>query len=227
MLPYVVPHTIPLCRQLTAPNLRTSRRAAAGGRSHSQEHYNRQKAVARGGQGYPRILGQRSASTHPLSPGCVMPGDHHAGHVPSTRYDRYWQHSIPENIILKRKKQYSQHRSAGPSVTTRWPHNLWLPAKNCSNTQVTGQEWLASRFLVFDRTCHVWSCCHLPLSGPPPGLTTRRRSTYRPRWCWSMPDTQTTGQTETQVRGAVVIIRDRWRSVCCSAVWWGHGPAAA
>ena len=148
----LVSNTISLCRQLTAPNLRTSRRAAAGGRSHSQEHYNRQKAVARGGQGYPRILGQRSASTHPLSPG-------HAGHVPSTRYDRYWQHSIPENIILKRKKQYSQHRSAGPSVTTRRPNNLWLPAKNCSNTQVTGQEWLTSRqnsyFLIFDTSCHV------------------------------------------------------------------------
>ena len=36
------------------------------------KYYLRQ-AVSRGGRGYPRILGRRSVSPHPLSPGGVVP----------------------------------------------------------------------------------------------------------------------------------------------------------
>ena len=50
-------------RRLTAPNLRTGRRA--GSRSHSQQHgVSRQRDSSINGQGYPNIHGKRSSSTH-------------------------------------------------------------------------------------------------------------------------------------------------------------------
>ena len=52
-----------------APRLKTAKRASSG-RSQSLDQ---SKAIRRGGRGYPRIVGRRSVSPHPLSPDGVVP----------------------------------------------------------------------------------------------------------------------------------------------------------
>ena len=54
-----------------APRLKTAKRASSG-RSQSLDQ-SKNKSVRRGGRGYPRIVGRRSVSPHPLSPDGVVP----------------------------------------------------------------------------------------------------------------------------------------------------------
>ena len=111
-------------RRLAAPNLRTSRRA--GSRSHSQDHCIRQRDGSRGGQGYPHIHGQRSASTHPLSPGGVIPVNQHASHAHGSRFarNRVNMNILQPFTLFKREEHYPQHTSARQSATTRRTLNL-------------------------------------------------------------------------------------------------------